>query len=228
VDEAKALGRRVREVRSWRGLTLREAAGLAGLSFSFWGQVERGDKAITNRKTLEAMAGALRVHPAELAGQPWTPADPVGANAQARLDAIETVLDYELGTDPGRPVRAWPQIATDLERLVKLRHWASDFAAIGELAPGLIRELHGAYVHMPHQRPEVLVSLMKAYHTVMSTAHYLGGRGLPNLAAAPRSGARKPWTTRCGWDTPPGYAVPPRDISIATRSTGARWPQPRP
>ncbi len=49
VDEAKALGRRVREVRSWRQLTLREAAGLAGLSFSFWGQVERGDKAVTNR-----------------------------------------------------------------------------------------------------------------------------------------------------------------------------------
>ena len=80
-------------------------------------------------------------------------------------------------------MRAWPQIATDLERLVKLRHWASDFAAIGELAPGLIRELHGAYVHLPQQRPEVLVSLMKAYHTVMSTAHYLGGRGLPTLAA---------------------------------------------
>jgi transcriptional regulator with XRE-family HTH domain len=164
-------------------LTLREAAGLAGLSFSFWGQVERGDKAVTNRRTLEAMASALRVHPAELAGRPWTPADPVGADAQAGLDAIETVLEYELGTDPGLPVRAWPQIATDLERLVKLRHWASDFAAIGELAPGLIRELHGAYVHLPHQRPEVLVSLMKAYHTVMSTAHYLGGRGLPALAA---------------------------------------------
>ncbi|WP_297848669.1 helix-turn-helix transcriptional regulator [Mycobacterium sp.] len=49
MDEAKALGRRVREVRSWRQLTLREAAGLAGLSFSFWGQVERGDKAVTNR-----------------------------------------------------------------------------------------------------------------------------------------------------------------------------------
>jgi transcriptional regulator with XRE-family HTH domain len=183
VDEAKALGRRVREVRSWRGLTLREAAGLAGLSFSFWGQVERGDKTVTNRRTLEAMAAALRVHPTELTGQPWTPQDPAGADTQAGLDAIETALEYELGTDPGLPVRAWPEVATDLERLVKLRHWASDFAAIGELAPGLIRELHGAYVHMPHQRSEVLVSLMKAYHTVMSTAHYLGGRGLPNLAA---------------------------------------------
>jgi hypothetical protein len=37
MDEAKALGRRLRELRCWRRLTLREAAGPAGLSFSFWG-----------------------------------------------------------------------------------------------------------------------------------------------------------------------------------------------
>jgi transcriptional regulator with XRE-family HTH domain len=197
VDEAKALGRRVQEVRSWRGLTLREAAGLAGLSFSFWGQVERVDKAVTNRRTLEAMAGALRVHPVELAGQPWTPGDPVGADAQAGLDAIETVLDYELGTDPGLPARAWPAIATDLERLVKLRHCASDFAAIGELAPGLIRELHGAYLHMPHQRSEVLVSLMKAYHAVMSTAHYLGGTAVRGDLGRPGMAGLCRLATRC-------------------------------
>jgi transcriptional regulator with XRE-family HTH domain len=184
VDEAQALGRRLREVRSWRQLNLREAAGLAGLSFSFWGQVERGEKPVANRRTLEAMAGALRVHPAELTGQPWTPQDPVSADVQAGLLAIETVLErYELGTDPGLTVWAWQEIATDLERLVKLRHWASDFAAIGELAPVLIGELHGAYVRIPQRRCEVLVGLMKAYHTAMSSAYYLSGHGLPSLAA---------------------------------------------
>jgi transcriptional regulator with XRE-family HTH domain len=183
VDEAQVLGRRVREVRGWRQLSLREAAGLAGLSFSFWAQVERGEKPVATRRTLEAMAGALRVHPAELTGQPWTPRDPVGASAQAGLVAIETALErYELGVDPAVPVRPWPEIADDLERLVKLRHWVSDFAAIGELAPVLIGELQGAYVRMPQRRPEVLVGLMKAYHTAMSTA-YFGGRGLASLAA---------------------------------------------
>jgi transcriptional regulator with XRE-family HTH domain len=59
VDEAKVFGKRLREVRIWRELTLREAAGLAGRSFSFWGQVERGERAVTNRNTLEAMAGAF-------------------------------------------------------------------------------------------------------------------------------------------------------------------------
>lgn len=93
MGEATALGRRLRELRCWRGLNLREADGLAGLSFSFWGQVERGEKPVTKRGTLEAMAGALRVYPAELTGQPWTLQDPAGADTQAGLDAIETALD---------------------------------------------------------------------------------------------------------------------------------------
>ncbi|HSZ30379.1 MAG TPA: helix-turn-helix transcriptional regulator, partial [Pseudonocardiaceae bacterium] len=101
MDEAQAVGRRIREVRCWRGLTLREAADLAALSFSFWGQVERGEKPVANRATLEAMASALRVHPAELTGQPWALRDAVGAEAQAGLLAIDTALErYELGVDP--------------------------------------------------------------------------------------------------------------------------------
>src|SRR5262249_33630335 len=98
VDEVKAFGWRLCELRCWRGLTLREAAGLAGLSFSFWGQVERGEKSVNSRRTLEAMAGALRVHPADLTGQPWAPQDPVGAEGRAGLDALDAVLEcYQLG-----------------------------------------------------------------------------------------------------------------------------------
>jgi transcriptional regulator with XRE-family HTH domain len=184
VDAGKALGRRVREVRSWRQLTLREAAGLAGLSFSFWGQMERGDKAVTNRKTLEAMASALRVHPTELTGQPWTPHDADDADAHAGLMAIEIALErYELGTEPEVPARAWPQIQTDLDRLIKITHWTSDHAVMGELAPAVIGELHGAYLRLPQQRREILLGLMNAYSSAMWTTKRLGGRGLPTLAA---------------------------------------------
>ncbi|MDQ3764204.1 MAG: helix-turn-helix domain-containing protein [Actinomycetota bacterium] len=184
MDEAQALGRRVRELRCWRRLTLREAAGLAGLSFSFWGQVERGEKPVTKRSTLEAMAGALRVHPAELIGQPWAPRDPADADAQAGLAAIETALErYQLGTDPELPMRPWSQIAEDLKRLDKVVNWTSDYAAQSELAPVVIGELHGAYVRMPDQRREVLLGLMTAYSAAMWTTKRLGGRGLPSLAA---------------------------------------------
>jgi transcriptional regulator with XRE-family HTH domain len=184
VDETQVLGRRVREVRCWRGLTLREAADLAALNFSFWGQVERGEKPVANRATLEAMAGALRVHPAELTGQPWASRDPAGAGAQAGLTAIETALEcYELGADAGGSVRDWPQIAEDLQRLVTTMRWTGDYAAQSELAPVVIGELHGAYVRLPDQRPEVLVGLMRAYASAMWTTKRLGDRGLPALAA---------------------------------------------
>ncbi|MGH4006868.1 MAG: helix-turn-helix domain-containing protein [Pseudonocardiaceae bacterium] len=184
VDEARAFGRRLREVRCWRELTLREAAGLAGLSFSFWGQVERGEKAVTNRNTLEAIASALRVHPTELTGQPWTQRDACHADAQAGLEGIEIALErYVLGVDPEVPVRAWPQIIEDLQRLVTTMRWTADYAAQSELAPVVLGELHGAYLRLPHQRPEVLVGLMRAYTRAMWTTKRLGDRGLPSLAA---------------------------------------------
>ena len=183
MDEATAVGLRIREVRERRKLTLREAAGLAGLSFSFWGEIERGEKPVATLGTLEAIAGVLRVHPAELTGQPWVPRDPVDARAQAGLEGIEIALEcYELGVDPELPVRAWPQIVEDLQRLVTAMTWAGDYAAMGELAPVVLGELHGAYVRLPDRRREVLVGLMRAYASVMWTAKHLGARGLPSLA----------------------------------------------
>ncbi|MGH3834241.1 MAG: helix-turn-helix domain-containing protein [Pseudonocardiaceae bacterium] len=183
MDELTAFGRRLRELRCWRGLTLREAAGLAGLSFSFWGQVERGEKAVTSRRTLEAMAGALRVHPSELTGQPWTPRNAAGAEAHAGLEGIQIALErYTLGVDPEVSVRDWPQIQADIDRLVRLHHHVVDYAATGELASTLIGELQAAYLRLPQRRREVLLGLIDAHRVAMRTAKDLGDRGLPMVA----------------------------------------------
>ena len=184
MDDAKAFGKRLREVRSWRGLNLREAAGLAGRSFSFWGQVERGERAVTNRNTLEAMASALRVHPTELTGQPWTRQDGASAEAQAGLTDIAIALErYALGVDPEVPVRDWPQIQADIDQLVTLHYHAVDYTAAGALAPALIGELQGAYVRLPQRRREILFGLIDAHRVAMRTAKDLGDRGLPMVAA---------------------------------------------
>lgn len=170
MDEDKAFGRRLREVRCWRGLNLREAAGLAGLSFSFWAQVERSEKPVTKRSTLDAMASALRVHPAESTEQPWVSRD---AGDAATKDA--------LGVDPEIPVRPWPLIAADRQRLDTLS-LAGDYLAQAGMAPVVLAELHGAYVRLPHQRPEVLRGLMRAYSRTLAIANLLDTRGLPTLA----------------------------------------------
>jgi transcriptional regulator with XRE-family HTH domain len=184
LDDAKAFGLRLLELRGWRDLTLREAAGLAGLSFSFWGQVERGEKVVNSRKTLEAMAGALRVHPAELTEHPWGPQDTTGSKANAELEAIDTALEhYELGVDLEVVVRAWPQIQADIDRLVRLHHHVVDYPVQGELASALIGELQAAYVRLPQRRREVLLGLIDVHRVAMRTAKDLGGHGLPREAA---------------------------------------------
>jgi transcriptional regulator with XRE-family HTH domain len=174
----------VREMRSWHQLSLRQAAGLAGLPSSVWGQVERGERAVGNRRTLEAMAHTLRVHPTDLTGQPWSPPDVVSSEAHAGLIGMETALErYDLGVDPEIPVRDWPGIANDLDNLAKLMHWSADYAEQGVLTPALLGELHGAYVRLPRYRREVLLGLIMAFSSVVWTTKRLGVRGVPSLAA---------------------------------------------
>ena len=184
MDEATTLGARVRRARGWRGLSLRQAAGLAGLSPALWGQIERGDKPVANRGTLEALTRCLRVHPSELTGQPWPPRDVVSSEAHAGLIALETALErYDLGTDPEIPVRDWSKITADLQRLAELVHGSADYAAQGALTPALLGELHGAYLRLPQHRRQVLLGMITAYSSVLRTTKRLGVRGVPSLAA---------------------------------------------
>jgi len=178
------LGRRLREIRSWRQLGIRHVAELSGISWGYLGQIERGEKPVTNRRVLEALAFTLRVAPEELTGQPWTPMDPVGSDAHAAVRNLETALEtFELGHDPGGPVRAWPELAADLMRLVDLMHVHADYATQGELTPGLMAELHAAYVRDPQRRRDILLGLIHCYSSACWVTKRLGGRGLPLLAA---------------------------------------------
>jgi hypothetical protein len=108
----------------------------------------------------------------------------VSSEAHAGLIGMETALErYDLGVDPEVPVRDWPEIALDVERLAELVHCTADYAAQGALTPGLLGELHGAYLRLPHHRREVLLGLITAYSSVVWTTKRLGVRGVPSLAA---------------------------------------------
>ncbi len=56
----------LRRVRRRRGLTQVELAGLAGLSYSYISMVETGQRRLTRRDHVNALAAALRVAPAEI------------------------------------------------------------------------------------------------------------------------------------------------------------------
>ncbi|MFE4456775.1 helix-turn-helix domain-containing protein [Nocardia tengchongensis] len=177
------VGRRLREIRAWRGLSLETAAGLAGISFGYLGRLERGEQTLTNRHTLEALAQALRVAPSEFTGRPWEVPDGLGADVYAGVVAVEEALDIcQLGDDPGTPVREWPHIQTDLTQLEQFRG-AGDYQAIGRQAPALLMELHAMYVRSPEQRRPILTGMIGSYFAMMVMAKHLGVRGLPLLAA---------------------------------------------
>jgi DNA-binding XRE family transcriptional regulator len=57
----------LRRVRLRRGLTQVELAGLAGLSFSYISMIETGQRVLTRRDHVNALAAALRVPPTEIA-----------------------------------------------------------------------------------------------------------------------------------------------------------------
>jgi transcriptional regulator with XRE-family HTH domain len=80
---APTLGRRVREIRVWRGMSLRATAELAGLSAGYLSRVERGERAIDRWSVVEALVQALRVSPSELTGQPYRLAEPADLEVRA-------------------------------------------------------------------------------------------------------------------------------------------------
>lgn len=118
-EEARTIGRRVREIRVWRQMSLKAVAELAGISEGYLSRIERGERGVHRRSLLEAIAAALRVAPSELAEQAFPPAvaDPVTGEAQAAVIALEAALsDLELGTS-GATARPWAAVAADIDRL---------------------------------------------------------------------------------------------------------------
>jgi transcriptional regulator with XRE-family HTH domain len=64
-DEAREIGLRIHRIRMTRGTSLRVIAGLAGMSASTLHRTEHGQRDLTVAE-LVALAGALRIDPAEL------------------------------------------------------------------------------------------------------------------------------------------------------------------
>jgi len=193
------IGRRLREIRSWRDLSLQVVADLSGLSYGYLGKIERGEKPVTRTSTLEALARALRVSPAELSGRPYLPTDPVSAAGRAALNEVRVALDeLELGLDPEVMPRPWPLLVAEVRRLnVDLR---ADYAGQGAILPGLLVELHATYLHDPDHRRDALVALMYAYYAATCTTKNLGGvDGWPPGTPAPLP---RSWATRSGSPTP--------------------------
>ncbi|GAB2758167.1 helix-turn-helix domain-containing protein [Amycolatopsis magusensis] len=182
MEPATELGRRLREIRGWRQLSLRAVAQLSGYSFTYLGQIERGEKPVNSRRVLEALARTLRVSPTELTGKPYVARDPVDDDIRAGVPEVEAALTgWWVGEVPEEPVRPWPQVTADVRRLNKVLRPDADFAAQVVLIPRLIRELLVVSADPAHRR-EALIGLIGTYKAAAYLVHDLGFAGLPALA----------------------------------------------
>jgi transcriptional regulator with XRE-family HTH domain len=89
-EQRRSVGKRVREIRKSRGLSLRKLAELSDVSASFVSQLERGDSG-ANVSTLVGIATALRVSVGDL----FTDGSPSLARLHRRQDRPE--LDRQHG-----------------------------------------------------------------------------------------------------------------------------------
>lgn len=163
------IGATVRRLRRWRGLTLDEAAGLAGLSKGYLSKIENGKAALDRRSTLVAIANALRVSLSDITGDGLEVRD---VRADSTVPAIRAaLLDTDLDDGPSRG--ELPVLVAEAQLLASLRQ-ANQEAEVGERLPALLAALH------THSRePDGLRALVTATHT---TALLVKGLGAPDLA----------------------------------------------
>lgn len=142
MDDERMIGRRLREVRSWRGLSLTVTAELAGLSAGYLSRIERGLRPVQRRSTLEALASALQVSPSEITGQPYAPSTESEAVAHSAAPALCAVLrDIELGEPLTAAPRALAQLRGEVAA-VNAACAASDYGTLGDTVPDLLSDLH--------------------------------------------------------------------------------------
>jgi transcriptional regulator with XRE-family HTH domain len=180
------IGARLRMLRRWRGKSQAELAGLADLSPSFVSMVENGRRPLDRRSHIAALAGALNVSEADLAGGPHLTPDPLQSDPHRTIPALRVALQTNTLASPvverARPVSELARVVTtEIEPLRR----ACNYVATGRLLPDVLDELH---YHVAHPADEAakrlaLQTLIDACACATFTAKNLNYSDLAHLAA---------------------------------------------
>jgi transcriptional regulator with XRE-family HTH domain len=137
-DEARTIGRRVRQVRKSRDKSLRVLAGLAGLNRMTLQRIERGERAVTLSEIV-ALAGALEIAPSELTKLP-VPA-PANGHTDSTTEAVRLALDAIEVNHLGGLVLPVAALRDQVAQIHQHQR-ACRFTEVATDLPGLIRNLH--------------------------------------------------------------------------------------
>ncbi len=168
------IGARIAVIRKTRGLTGRELAGRAHVSYSLLAKVESG-AVPASPALIGAVARALRVDVPRITGQPYQePAGGRAARLHGTVGAIRRSVEaWDLPDETITP-RPFEALAADVRRLSALGQ-AAKFTQIGTELPGLLDEL-GAAVHAASEADQgpLFGLLAEAYSGASAIANLLG------------------------------------------------------
>ena len=136
-DDARTIGRRLRQIRNSRDKSLRVVAGLAGISKSQLSEFERGERALDSIRQIVALANALKIAPSDLTRLP-VPA-PANGDTDSAVEEVRRALMAVSSKRPGGQVKDVEELR-DRARAV----WSVDYHSRGVALPGLIRDLHSS------------------------------------------------------------------------------------
>src|ERR1700678_3382582 len=180
-DEA-TIGQRLRRLRLWRGMTLAEVGGLAGVTAAYLSMVERGLRPLDRRSTISALAAALRVSETDLTGGPHLGSDREQSAPHLAIPALRVALESNSLTEPSDDyARSSDDLASEVETLNRLYRQKCDYAGVGERLPAVIDELHvrACPAASEADRKAALGALVEACVTAAFMAKDLG---YPDLA----------------------------------------------
>lgn len=141
-DEARTIGRRLRQIREARRKSLRVIAGLAGISAATLSRIETGQRALDSHSEIVALADALNISPSELTKLPVPAPGNGGSDA-----ATESVRHALMGVGhhlPGGKVFPVEVLRARVTALVDAHGRCDRPAEVGTALPALIRDLHSS------------------------------------------------------------------------------------
>jgi transcriptional regulator with XRE-family HTH domain len=140
-DDARTIGRRLRQIRRWRDKSLVVTAGLAGMSKSQLQRIETGERALDSRSEIVALANALQVAPSELT-RVDVPA-PGNGDTDSAVETVRLALMAVNHNHPGGEVLPVDAVRERVAALVGAIS-AGDQKLTARGLPVLIRDLHAS------------------------------------------------------------------------------------
>jgi transcriptional regulator with XRE-family HTH domain len=139
MDQARAIGDRVRDIRKRRGLTQRDLAGLSGMSLSLVRKLEQGERQDIRIETARKLAVSLGVPTMALIGDAPEPSPVTG---QPAWEPVRQALISPAGGSAFEPVTE-EGLSGALTAAVKLYH-DNEYSSLALVLPGLLRDARDA------------------------------------------------------------------------------------